>query len=184
MYQEENMANQRISTEVKVGILVIIAILALFYMTFRVGKFGLVREGGYELTVYFDNAAGIDPKTPVQIAGIDVGKVRSIKLDGMRAKVTLFIKSGVKIPSDSKIAVKSQGVLGDKYIELKPGTAERVFAQGDTITDVITAPDFDQILRPCTRRQGISERPWMNSRASWVPRRGRASRKASAISRP
>jgi phospholipid/cholesterol/gamma-HCH transport system substrate-binding protein len=145
------MNRQKVATEVKVGAVVICAILVLFYMSFRIGKMGFLGERGYDLVVYFDNAGGLDPKTPVQIAGVEVGKVKNIKLEGYKAKVTLLIREGIKIPADSKVVVKAQGALGDKYIELKPGVDSKFLARGETIKDVITTPDFDQIFATVER---------------------------------
>jgi phospholipid/cholesterol/gamma-HCH transport system substrate-binding protein len=140
------MSNNKVSSEIKVGILVLIGILILFYMSFRIGKFGVFREAGYNLVVYFDNANGLDPKTPVQLAGVEIGKVSRISLAGYKAKVTLSINEGVKIPVDSKIAIKSQGVLGDRYLELLPGKETTYLAQGQPIREVVSTPDFDEIF--------------------------------------
>lgn len=140
------MNKNRISSELKVGILVIIGIIMLFYMSFRVGKFGVFREKGYDLTVSLNNAAGLDPKSPVHIAGVEVGKVRRITLDGYKASATLIIRDGVYIPVDSKIAVRTQGILGDKYLEITPGVEKKFLAKGERIKEVITSPDFDEIF--------------------------------------
>jgi phospholipid/cholesterol/gamma-HCH transport system substrate-binding protein len=140
------MNNKLFSTELKVGILVLVGILILFYMSFRIGKYGLFREQGYELFVTFANASGLDVKTPVQIAGVAVGKIKEIVLDGYMAKATLTIKKSVKIPADSKAAVKSQGVLGDKFIEIIPGSGKTFLAKGGKIENVIQAPNFDEIF--------------------------------------
>ena len=105
-----------------VGILVLIGIILLFYMSFRIGKFGAFGQQGYEIAVSINNANGLDPRSPVQIAGVEVGRIKTIKLDGYKAIVTLLIKKGIKIPADSKAAVKTQGTLGDKYVEIIPGT--------------------------------------------------------------
>ena len=140
------MNKNAISPELKVGILVLIGIVVLFYMSFRIGKFGVFREAGYDVIVSFDNASGLDPKSPVQIAGVQVGKVRKIKLDGYKAMATLVIKDSVNIPVDSKVAIKTQGVLGDKYIEIMPGVEKKFLAQGERIKDVVTSPDFDEIF--------------------------------------
>jgi phospholipid/cholesterol/gamma-HCH transport system substrate-binding protein len=140
------MNKNAISPELKVGILVLIGIVILFYMSFRIGKFGVFREAGYDVIVSFDNASGLDPKSPVQIAGVQVGKVRKIKLDGYKAMATLVIKDSVNIPVDSKIAIKTQGVLGDKYIEIIPGVEKKFLAQGERIKDIVTSPDFDEIF--------------------------------------
>lgn len=135
-----------LSSEVKVGILVLVSVIVLFYMSFRIGKFGVFREGGYNLNVVFKSAAGIDPKTPVELAGVEIGKVSRVILEGYKAKIILMIQDGVQVPVDSKIHVKSQGVLGDKYIEIIPGSDTRYLLKGDTIRDVVVPPDFDEIF--------------------------------------
>ena len=140
------MDKRMVSTELKVGVLVLVAIFILFYMSFRIGKFGVFHEPGYILYVTLQDASGIDPRTPIQIAGVDVGRVRSVGLEGYNALVTLNIRRNVGIPKDSKITVKTQGVLGDKYIEILPGKASESLAIGDRIEDVIMPPDLNQVF--------------------------------------
>lgn len=140
------MSKQSISTEIKVGILVLIGVVLLFYMSFRVERFGFFGERGYELNVVFDNAGGLDRKTPVYIAGVQVGNINDIKLEGYKAKLKLLIREGVTVPTDSRIAIKSQGLLGDKYLEVIPGANPKFLARGDDIRDVITSPDFDRLF--------------------------------------
>ena len=129
-----------------VGILVLIGIILLFYMSFRIGRFGAFGQQGYDISVTLNNANGLDPRSPVQIAGIEVGRIKTIKLDGYKANVTLLIKKGIKIPVDSKAAVKTQGTLGDKYVEIIPGTAQTYLAAGDRINDVTVSADLDEIF--------------------------------------
>ncbi|MBA4390547.1 MAG: hypothetical protein C0399_06390 [Syntrophus sp. (in: bacteria)] len=140
------MDRKKISSEVWVGVVVLIGILSLFYMSMRIGKFGTLHRQGYEIKVTLDNANGLDPRSPIQIAGVEVGKVSAIKLDGYKALILLRVKDGVKIPVDSKAAVKTQGVLGDKYIEIIPGVGQTYLAGGDRINDIITVPDFGEIF--------------------------------------
>ncbi len=140
------MKRERFSPELKVGIVVLVGFIILFYMSIRIGKYGAFGEKGYELQVYLENANGIDSKSPVLIAGVEVGRVRRVKLDNFKALVTFIVKEGVRIPSDSAIAVKTQGVLGDKYLEIIPGKDKRVLAMGETISNVKTSPDFDEIF--------------------------------------
>lgn len=138
--------NRKVTPELKVGILVLAAILVLLYMSFRIGSLGGFRERGYLLYVTVENAGGLDPRTPVQIAGVEVGKVDSIKLEGYKALISLHIRKGVPVPADSKVSIKTQGVLGDKYIEIIPGKAARYLAAGDRIQDVVTPPDLNQVF--------------------------------------
>ena len=140
------MTKQSITTEIKVGILVLIGIILLFYMSFRVEKFGFFRKEGYELSVLLDNASGLDRKTPVYIAGVQVGNISKIKLQGYKAKARLLIEKGVTIPADSRVAIKSQGLLGDKYLEVMPGADPKFLVSGDQIQNVVTSPDFDKLF--------------------------------------
>lgn len=115
------------STETKVGIFVIIGIIILAYFTVRVGQI-TVREKGYEVYTLLDTAAGLDKNSPVRIAGVDVGKVESVSLEGDRARVVIRLPNRVKIPEGSKVYVKSSGLLGEKYLEIVPpqeGTTPR-----------------------------------------------------------
>jgi phospholipid/cholesterol/gamma-HCH transport system substrate-binding protein len=140
------MKKTLITTEIKVGILVIIGVMLLFYMSFKVEKFGFFREDGYELSVIVDNATGLDARTPVFVAGVQVGNISKISLAGYKAKVRMLVRKNIKVPVDSKVAIKSQSLLGDKYIEIIPGVDNKYFAEGDKMTDVITSPDFDQLF--------------------------------------
>src|SRR5512134_63053 len=109
------------SREAKVGIFVLLGILFLTYFTFRVSKWGGIARGGYDLTVEFDSAAGLEPKADVKMAGVPIGKVEQLKLEGTRARLVLRIEEGVSIPGDSAASIQSQGLLGEKYVEILPG---------------------------------------------------------------
>ncbi len=135
------MVKKRISSELAVGIAVLIGITCLFYMSFRIGKFGSFQERGYEVSVTIPDANGLERRSPVEIAGVNVGKVKSVKLDGYKAQTTLLIRNDVKIPADSKVAVRTQGVLGDKYLEIIPGKDTQNLAAGDKIKEFVPAPD-------------------------------------------
>jgi phospholipid/cholesterol/gamma-HCH transport system substrate-binding protein len=140
------MKKTLITTEIKVGILVLIGVLILFYMSFKVEKFGLFREDGYELSVILDNASGLDIRTPVFVAGVQVGNIKKINLSGYKAKVRMLLSKNVKVSVDSTVAIKSHSLLGDKYIEIIPGVETKYFAEGNKITKIATSPDFDQLF--------------------------------------
>jgi len=145
------MKKNKMSPEIKVGILVLLGILLLFYMSFKIERFGFLKEKGYELTVFLDNASGIDLRTPVQISGVTVGKVRSVKLEGFKAKVVMLIKEGVKIPKDSACVVRTQGVLGDRYIEILPGKEKVYLSERGIIENVEVYPSFDDMFKRIDR---------------------------------
>jgi phospholipid/cholesterol/gamma-HCH transport system substrate-binding protein len=136
------------TTEFKVGVLVLVGIAVLFYMSFRVGKFGTVSEGkGYVVSAHFKNAAGLDKKSPVEVAGVQIGRVHQIALDGNMAKVSLLIKNEIKVPMDSKISIKSYGILGDKYLEIMVGQSAEFVKAGDELKNVLSYADYEEIFQ-------------------------------------
>ncbi len=121
--------------EAKVGIFVLLAIVVFAYFSIRIGTLGIMgEEDGYTVTATFDTIAGLENRAPVLYAGVRVGEVQSIELVGGKAKVTLKLDSGVQIPADAKAAVGSQGLLGEKLLEIKGGTQDAPKIQeGDSL---------------------------------------------------
>jgi phospholipid/cholesterol/gamma-HCH transport system substrate-binding protein len=116
-------------------------------MSFQVGKqqFGLKR--GYTLEVVFDNAAGLDRDASVQIAGVEVGRVESITLKEGKALVRLRITPTVQLEQDAVAAIKTHGILGEKYVELHPGTrGGPLLGPGQQITQTERQTDIDRML--------------------------------------
>lgn len=133
--------------EIKVGLFVLAGIIILTYMSVKVGKFDFGRKKGYEVFAYFDNASGLNIDVPVEIAGIEVGRVEDIGLERRKAKVTMRIAPDTSIPSDSKAFIRTKGVLGDKFIQIIPGKPESPpIKDGERIVDTYTPTDIDQLI--------------------------------------
>ncbi len=113
----------RLSTEAKVGLFVLVGLFLFAALSVRVGGFRWLAERGYEVSVVVPSASGIDQKTVVEIAGIKVGEVKAIRLEDSRARIVMRIQRDVRIPVDSRVAIKTRGLLGAKYIEIIPGSA-------------------------------------------------------------
>ncbi|MBI2213200.1 MAG: MCE family protein [Acidobacteria bacterium] len=110
------------SSAAKVGafMLVVLAILGFFIL--RIEDIGL---GGSAKTqtidVIFPSVAGLDEKSPVRVAGVRVGKVREIRLEGANARATLEIDASIEVRDGARAYVENLGLLGEKYVELYPG---------------------------------------------------------------
>ncbi len=136
------------SKEAKVGIFVLLGIVILTFFTFRVSKMGGIGVKGYQLTVDFETAAGLEPKANVKMAGVPIGKVEEIKLVGNNARLVLRVQEGVKIPIDSVASIQTQGLLGEKYVEIMPGEeTEKMFPPGGRVTDTLPPANLDEIIR-------------------------------------
>ncbi|NVM21803.1 MAG: MCE family protein [Desulfobacterales bacterium] len=138
----------RLSAEAKVGLFVVIGIVILAYMSAKVGKFEYGWGRGYEVYAYFDSAEGLAEAVPVEIAGVEVGQVKKIELEAGRAKVTLQIKQDVEIGEDAKAAIRTTGVLGDKYVELILGSPEATpIKPGGRIEQTVSPTNIDTVIK-------------------------------------
>jgi phospholipid/cholesterol/gamma-HCH transport system substrate-binding protein len=110
------------SSEMWVGIFVVVGILLLVGLTLKVEKFQIGREAGYLVNIYFDTAAGLDRSAAIRVAGVHVGNVEKVALEQGRAKVTFRLPPNIVLYKDAKAYLKSEGFLGEKYVEISPGT--------------------------------------------------------------
>ena len=137
----------KLSVEAKVGVFVVIGMIILGYMSMRVGKLGLKMDKGYEIKVYFDSASGLAEDVPVEIAGVEVGRVRKILLEDGKALVILRIDSNVKLRKDVKALIRSRGILGDKYVELIQGSPAAPLIEPDgRIVRTVPTTDLDTLM--------------------------------------
>lgn len=136
-----------VSTEVKVGFFVMAGIVLLAYMTFRLGSFQFGEPEGYTVWCVFDNATGLKPGAPVEMAGIRIGKVKSIGLYHSKARVTFFIRSEAPLAVDARAVIRTRGVLGDKFVAMEPGSpgAPRL-KHGARLARAKAPPDLDEVM--------------------------------------
>jgi phospholipid/cholesterol/gamma-HCH transport system substrate-binding protein len=136
------------SREARVGIFVLLGLIVLTFFTFRVSKWGLIAEKGYRLTVDFDTASGLEPKSDVKMAGVPIGKVEEIQLAGNRARLILRIQQGIRIPIDSVASIQTQGLLGEKYVEILPGKdGQRNLPAGGQVANTLSPTNLDEMVR-------------------------------------
>ncbi len=139
---------RELSTELKVGAFALIVLAVLTFMTFKVGGLDWAKKKGYAVNIVFSSTAGLDEKTRVKIAGIDAGLVEAIGLFDGKARVRLRIEPGVRIYKNAQASIRSSGLLGDKYLDIRIGTPEAgQLKDNDTITDVMEVADMDDLAR-------------------------------------
>ena len=93
------------------------------------------------------SAEGVYSTTPIRIAGVPVGAVSRVDLDGSQARVELEIQGNVQLPTDSVVALASEGILGDKFVRVNPGKASSLLREGDTIGLDSASPDLEALER-------------------------------------
>jgi phospholipid/cholesterol/gamma-HCH transport system substrate-binding protein len=135
------------SIEMVVGLFMIAGFLAFAYLAFNLGEISLFSGSRtYIIKAEFSNVAGVKQGGTVQIAGVVVGEVEKISLNDQYANLTLRINNDIKVPVDSMASVKSQGIIGDKYIQLTLGGEEEMLAEGEVIFDTESSVDIESLI--------------------------------------
>ncbi|MFQ5455318.1 MAG: MlaD family protein [Nitrospirota bacterium] len=137
---------RRLTTEAKVGLVILISTIVLTYMTFSVGDFKIGGEKGYRVYVLFNSVSGLELKSPVRIAGVEVGKVEKIELSDGKARVTLLIRPDVKLRMGAKASVKGAGLLGEKYLEIIAGQEDGYIKENQWIVQSGDVADVDILI--------------------------------------
>lgn len=140
---------KQILTPVRVGVFVVAAAVSFAVFLQIVSTSGTKVGESYTVHAYFDDVLGLEKKSPVQVAGIDIGAIDDITLDQARgkAKLTLRIKKEVQLHKNARISKISISLLGDFKLAVNPGgPPSPVLKDGDLIDDVVSASDTEQII--------------------------------------
>jgi phospholipid/cholesterol/gamma-HCH transport system substrate-binding protein len=135
--------------ETLVGFFVLLGIGALVFLALRAANLGSFDGGDtYTLTARFDNIGGLKARAPVRSAGVKVGAVKRIGLDPKtyQGVVTMEISREFVFPEDSSAKILTAGLLGDQYIGLEPGPAEKNLADGATVAQTQSAVVLENLI--------------------------------------
>ena len=131
-----------------VGVFLILGFASFGWLALQLGEVSLFSGSRtYEIYAEFDNISGVKSGADVQIAGVVVGRVRAIILSSDDlARATLQLDNDVRLPVDSVASVKSQGIIGDKYIQISLGGDEELYAPGATVVDTESSVDLESLI--------------------------------------
>ena len=117
-------------TQLIVGVFALLGIAALVYLSVSLGNISIFPKPGYTVYANFDNISGLKTGDLIELAGVPIGKVQSISLQDNRAHVGLHINAGVQIDTDAIAAIKTSGIIGDKYVSVALGPGEHDLTNG------------------------------------------------------
>ncbi len=134
---------KKYSMETTVGVFFFVGLLLIGIMTVKLGHVSFFGEKTYPLSARFTSVTGLRVGSPVYMFGIEVGRVERLTMDqkDRKAAVELQIKQGIKVYDDAIATIKTEGLIGDKYLRIDPGGAGELLKPGGTITE--TQPDLD-----------------------------------------
>jgi len=136
--------------EILVGAFVAAGCLALFFLAMQVSNMGTVHSGdSYKVQARFDNIGGLKVKSPVTMAGVEVGRVLDISYDAedFRAVAVLGIYSQYdRIPDDTFAKILTAGLLGEQYVGLDPGGSEDLLKESSEIAVTQSALVLEEVI--------------------------------------
>lgn len=133
-----------ISTPAKVGAITLTAFILLGMMIIWKTEIFLISKG-YQLTASFDNIEGLTIGSEVRFRGLKVGKITKIDPGPYDIKIFAVIEPNIKIPIDSSLRVAFDGIVGMKYLEVKPGISETMYTPVTVLKGMRTSSLVDFI---------------------------------------
>ncbi|MCU0554154.1 MAG: outer membrane lipid asymmetry maintenance protein MlaD [Syntrophales bacterium] len=134
--------------ETAVGIFVAIGLLCVGYLTLKLGNIGILEGDQYRVLAKFSSVSGLRAGSTVQMYGIEVGRVERLGMDSeaQQAQVEMLIRKDVKIYEDALAAIKTEGLIGDKYVSIDPGGLGDPLKPGDSIIQTQAAVDVGDLI--------------------------------------
>ncbi len=137
---------RRAGVEIAVGIFIIVGLLCLAYISIKLGKVSLSGQNYYPVKAIFSTVKGLRNDTVVEISGVEVGKVDSIRLDNYEAVTTLLIRKDIKLQEDAIASIRTKGLLGEKYVEITPGGSDEMIPPDGTIFETEPPIDLEKLI--------------------------------------
>jgi phospholipid/cholesterol/gamma-HCH transport system substrate-binding protein len=144
------------TTQFIVGIFAILGIVALAILSLSLGKIPLFPPPGYTLFASFDNISGLKTGDQIQLAGVQVGKVVNIGIKDYRARIAMRINEGVQIDDETIAAIKTSGIIGDKYVSIELGGGDRYLKDNDAIQHTQSAFVLEDAIGQLINSSGSS----------------------------
>ncbi|MBI2059722.1 MAG: MCE family protein [Nitrospirae bacterium] len=143
------------STPVRVGIFVALLLGVLLWGTLKLtGERGIM-GGGYRVSLVLESAEGLRAGGFVRMAGVPIGQVESIELEGTSARIHVRIKGDVRLREDCQVTAKTTGILGDRFLDIRGCTdAAPEIQDGGEIKRIGVSTSLDEIT---SKLSGIAE---------------------------
>jgi len=134
--------------ETIVGAFVLLGLVAVATLALKIGAGSFV--GGDTMLVHarFTNAAGVNPGSQVMISGVTVGQVDDVRLNpaDFSAVVDMRLRRDLQLSTDSMVSVKTSGLIGDKFLAIRPGADDELIQAGDTFTETESTVDLESLI--------------------------------------
>jgi phospholipid/cholesterol/gamma-HCH transport system substrate-binding protein len=141
-----------------VGVFVLCGLASIGYLSIQLGGLYYSGPAGFKLIATFDEVGDLKPRSAVVIAGVRVGQVVSIELDDiLRARCELDVDPNLELDVETAAAIKTAGLLGEKFIALEPGGSDEMLESGDEIDRTVSALSIESLVGKFVNDTGLEE---------------------------
>jgi phospholipid/cholesterol/gamma-HCH transport system substrate-binding protein len=137
---------KKANVELMVGLFIIAGILALGYLSIKLGRMEIIGSKGYQVYADFPNIGGLKLGALVEIAGVEIGRVKSLSLNNYKARVIMDINPDIKLQDDTIVSIKTKGLLGEKYVAVLPGGSDDYIKPNGRIRDALPPVDIEDLI--------------------------------------
>ena len=139
---------KKYAMETTVGIFLVFGLLCIGYMTVKLGHVSLLGDNTYSLFARFTTVSGLRAGSPVNMLGMEVGRVGRLTMDqkDQKAVVEIRIQKDIKVYDDALASIKAEGLIGDMILSFDPGGAGKLLEPGGTITETQPAVDIVDLI--------------------------------------
>ncbi|HEV3347078.1 MAG TPA: outer membrane lipid asymmetry maintenance protein MlaD [Methylomirabilota bacterium] len=137
---------RRSTLDLGVGLFVLVGLIALGWMSVKLGRVDLIGNRGYVVSADFPTVGGLKAGSTIEIAGVEVGRVDRIVLQDYQAHVVMVIQPGVKLQDDSIASIKTKGLIGERYVRISPGGSDKIIPPNGRIREVEPPVDIEELL--------------------------------------
>jgi phospholipid/cholesterol/gamma-HCH transport system substrate-binding protein len=139
---------KKLNVQLITGLFVMLGIAAFTYQALTIGGVSFTEKPGYILNARFDSISGLREGAVIEAAGVRVGTVSTIEFDAdnYKAIVGLRINEGVQVSEDATVSVRTQGIIGEKYIKISQGGFPEMLTDGMEITSTESAISLEELV--------------------------------------
>ena len=138
----------KLNIQLATGIFVVLGILAFTYTAVSIGGVRFTQQPAYTVHARFTSISGLQKGAIVEAAGVRIGVVSNIDFDpdNYEAIVSLRINEDIPIQEDAIAAIRTQGIIGEKFVRIVPGGFEEVLADGDEIFQTESSVSIEELI--------------------------------------
>jgi phospholipid/cholesterol/gamma-HCH transport system substrate-binding protein len=139
---------KKFNVEIAVGVFMFIGFLCFAYISIKLGDINLFGKNTYAVSARFNSVSGLKEGAPIELAGVQVGKVSRIELDpeNYEAVVHMQLDKGLRLQEDSIASIRTAGLIGDKYVKISPGGLDELIEEGGELFETESAVSLEELI--------------------------------------